>query len=305
MSFSQDVKQELAGHLPQSGKSRVAYLAAMFMQCGRRNAITEAVPSIRFQTENPTAARICFTLLKKTFNINVDVCVRTAHSAVYLLRLANAPAVAEALCIGGGYERLDLSDSDARKAFITGGFLCSGSVSDPDHSYHFEIVCSTEANAEFLKEQIASFGIACRIVLRKRHYVVYLKDGSRIVDMLGIMDAHVSLMNMENSRIVKDMRNSVNRRVNCETANISKTVSAAVKQVEAIRYLQERGKLQSLKPGLRQIAEVRLNNPDLPLKELGELLDPPVGKSGVNHRLRKLGELAEELKSRETPLLLE
>ncbi|MBO5281608.1 MAG: DNA-binding protein WhiA, partial [Lachnospiraceae bacterium] len=133
-------------------------------------------------------------------------------------------------------------------------------------------------------------------VLRKKYYVVYIKEGEGIVDLLNVMGAHVSLMNLENLRILKEMRNSINRRVNCETANITKTVNAAGRQIEDILYLREHYGLKKLSPGLREMAEVRLEYPDAPLKELGEYLDPPVGKSGVNHRLRKLSELAEQLR---------
>ena len=126
--------------------------------------------------------------------------------------------------------------------------------------------------------------------------MVYLKEGSQIVDMLNIMEAHVSLMNLENVRIIKEMRNSVNRKVNCETANINKTVSAAVKQLEDINYIKNARGLDSLPDNLREIALVRLEYPQAPLKELGAYLEPPVGKSGVNHRLRRLSELTEELR---------
>ena len=125
-----------------------------------------------------------------------------------------------------------------------------------------------------------------------------MKEGAGIVDLLNVMGAHVSLMNLENLRIVKEMRNSINRRVNCETANINKTVSAASRQISDIELLRDHYGLERLPEPLRQMAEVRLENPDIPLKELGELLEPPVGKSGVNHRLRRLGELAEDVRNR-------
>ena len=135
-----------------------------------------------------------------------------------------------------------------------------------------------------------------KIVKRKKSYVVYLKEGEQIVDMLNIMEAHVALMDLENVRILKEMRNSVNRQVNCETANINKTVNAAVKQVEDINYIKSVRGLDSLPDNLKEIALLRLKYPQAALKELGTFLDPPVGKSGVNHRLRKICELAEDLK---------
>lgn len=144
---------------------------------------------------------------------------------------------------------------------------------------------------------INSFEIDAKIVQRKKNYVVYVKEGSQIVDMLNIMEAHVALMNLENVRIVKEMRNSVNRQVNCETANINKTVNAAVKQVQDINYIQETVGLDSLPKNLQEIAEVRLQYPQAPLKELGNYLETPVGKSGVNHRLRKLCEIAEDIRN--------
>jgi hypothetical protein len=143
---------------------------------------------------------------------------------------------------------------------------------------------------------LIDFETDAKIVERKGHFVVYLKEGSQIVDILGSMGAFVSLMNLENVRILKEMRNTVNRKVNCETANISKTVNAAVKQVEDIERIRDTIGFDTLPPTLREIAQVRLEYPEAPLKELGTYLDPPVGKSGVNHRLRRLSEIADRLK---------
>ena len=179
---------------------------------------------------------------------------------------------------------------------MRGAFQASGSMSDPNKSYHFEIVCSTEEMAHQICDLICSFSMDAKIVLRKKSYVVYLKEGAQIVDILNIMEAHVSLMELENVRILKEMRNSVNRKVNCETANINKTVNAAVKQIEDIKFIQEKGRLQELPDNLYEMAQVRLEHPEAPLKELGAYLNPPVGKSGVNHRLRKISEIAENMR---------
>ena len=185
-----------------------------------------------------------------------------------------------------------------KRAFIRGAFLASGSMSDPEKAYHFEIVCQDPARAGQLRELITSFGLDAKIVARKKCYVVYLKEGSQIVDMLNVMEAHVALMNLENVRILKEMRNSVNRQVNCETANINKTVNAAVKQVEDIQYIERTVGLSALSEGLQEMAQLRLAYPEAALKELGSLLTPAVGKSGVNHRLRKISSFAEELRER-------
>ena len=173
--------------------------------------------------------------------------------------------------------------------------MCAGSMSDPKRSYHLEMVCQREDQATQLMEIMRHFGLEAKTIERKQHFVVYIKEGEGIVDFLNICEAHVSLMSMENERILKDMRNSINRRVNCEAANITKTVNAAAKQLADIELIRDKMGLQELPPNLRMIAEARLDHPDATLSELGGYLDPPVGKSGVNHRLRKLSEIAEGL----------
>ena len=197
---------------------------------------------------------------------------------------------------GGLVNGLLIQNICCKRAFIRGAFLSAGSMSDPEKSYHFEIVCTSEPKAEQLRDLINEFDFDAKIVARKKNHVVYIKEGAQIVDILNVMEAHVALMNLENVRIIKEMRNSVNRQVNCETANINKTVSAAVRQIEDIHYIEERAGLDSLPENLREIAKVRLKYPDAALKELGTCLQPPVGKSGVNHRLRKIAEIAGKLK---------
>ena len=181
-----------------------------------------------------------------------------------------------------------------RRAFLRGAFLSAGSITDPEKNYHFEIACASKEKAEQLRELFEFFGLEAKIVLRKKYYVVYLKEGAMISDALNIIEAHISLMKFENVRILKDVRNSVNRRVNCEAANINKTVSAARKQIEDIEYIKNTIGLERLSENLRDIAYARLEEPDATLKELGEKLNSPVGKSGVNHRLRKLSQIAQD-----------
>ncbi|MDF2609629.1 MAG: hypothetical protein K0R92_1103 [Lachnospiraceae bacterium] len=183
-----------------------------------------------------------------------------------------------------------------KRAFIRGAFLATGSISDPKKTYHFEIVAPDEPKAIQLQEIINSFEIDAKIVTRKKYYVVYIKEGSQIVDLLNVMEAHVALMNLENVRILKEMRNSINRQVNCEAANINKTVMAASKQIEDILYIKEQTGLSELSEGMEVIANLRIEYPEASLKELGALLDPPIGKSGVNHRLRKLSIIADNLR---------
>jgi hypothetical protein len=175
-------------------------------------------------------------------------------------------------------------------------FLGAGSVSDPEKGYHLELVTQDMEHAVQLKTVMQELEMEAKIVERKGHHVVYLKEGSQIVDLLNIIGAHNALMELENVRIVKEVRNNVNRLVNCETANLKKTVSAAVRQMQDIEYLKSTIGLSSLPKHLEEIAIYRLEYSSATLKELGELLDPPVGKSGVNHRLKKLSEIAEQVR---------
>ena len=186
-----------------------------------------------------------------------------------------------------------------RRAFVRGCFLASGSISAPQKGYHFEIVCPDVRKAEQLQVVIRSFSVDAKIVQRKKSYVVYVKEGAQIVDMLAVMEANVALMDLENIRILKEMRNTVNRKLNCEAANINKTVSAAEKQIDDIRYIEETKGLDKLPEGLKDMALTILTIPEAALKELGALLQNPVGKSGVNHRLRKLSEMAEEIRAKQ------
>ncbi len=191
-----------------------------------------------------------------------------------------------------------LQKSCCVRAYIRGAFLVAGSITDPEKGYHFEIVTSDEKKANQLISKLELFEIEAKSVERKGHIVVYIKEGSQIVDALNVMEAHNALMDLENVRIIKEVRNSINRQVNCETANINKTVNAAVKQIEDIQFIQAQIGLSELPAQLRDAALLRLEYPDTPLKELGNLMNPPVGKSGVNHRLRKLSQIAEELRDK-------
>ena len=291
MSFSGEIKEELSKQIAKSRHCNLAELSAILQVCGEFSEDRNGVCVMKFHTENFPVARKCFTLMEKTFNIKVDVFIRRnpeRGNLTYFLcwkgeeLLAVKHVIIRAIC--------------CKRAYIRGAFLAAGSVSDPRKSYHFEIVCSYKEQAEYLQGLINSFDMDAKIVMRKHNYIVYLKEGSQIVDILNVMEAPIALMEMENIRIVKEMRNSVNRKVNCETANIKKIVSAAVRQKEDIKYIRDTIGLDKLPEGLKDIAHARLELPDVPLKELGAALDPPLGKSGVNHRLRKLSEIADRLR---------
>ena len=248
--------------------------------------------------------------MRKTFNIRAEVSVRKSREVRFCSVIVSKDPEARRLlgetclldedgnvseCMSPMHHRL-LRQNCCRRAFIRGAFLAVGSVSDPKKSYHFEIVCTAPEKARQLQELLASYDVDAKVVLRKRHYVVYIKEGSQIVELLGLMGAHISLMQLENVRIVKEMRNSVNRKVNCETANLNKTVSAAVRQAEDIRYIQEKIGLDKLPMDLEETARLRLEHTEASVKELGDMVSPKVGKSGVNHRLRKLSQIADDLR---------
>ena len=315
MSFSSNVKDELSRQVNPARHCQIAEIAAILSLCGKIKISDQDHFSIEIHTENVAVARKYFTLLKKTFNIGTDVSIRRGaylkRNRTYIVAVReheDAIRVLQAAKLLNEYGEVSenlsvvrnvvVQNTCCRRAFIRGAFLASGSISDPEKFYHFEIACVAEPKAEQLRELIATFDIEAKIVRRKKYYVVYIKEGSQIVDILNVMEAPVALMELENIRILKEMRNSVNRQVNCETANINKTVSAAVKQMDDIRYIQAVIGLDGLPDNLREMALVRLERPDATLKELGEALNPPVGKSGVNHRLRKLGILADDLRER-------
>lgn len=296
MSFSKKVKEELSGLWSNHKHCRNAELVAMFHYGGQIGRVESDCYTIGFHSENAEVLKKGFTLLSKAFNINMDKNLSESELFAFLEQVNQVEAeTLEAIT----------HKSCCKRAFVRGAFLAVGSISDPEKGYHLEFVCEEEEQAKLLHNIIASFGIDTKIVERKEHYIVYMKEGTAIVDLLNVMEAHISLMDLENLRILKEMRNSINRRVNCETANINKTVSAAAKQVEDIRYIEEKKGLNSLPDSLYEMALVRLEHPDAALKELGELLIPPVGKSGVNHRLRKISEYADRLREKEAPIFSE
>lgn len=313
MSFSKDVKDELSRQISSARHCQIAEVAAIISLCGRVSINEKDEYFIKIHTENLTVARKYYTLIKKTFHVNPEILIKKNKylnkSKVYMLmikdsKVSNKILKATKLIDFNGEVRENLSIGDnmvvqnscCKRAFIRGAFLATGSISDPEKTYHFEIVVATEAKAKQLQEIINSFDIDAKIITRKKYHVVYVKDGSHIVDLLNIMEAHVSLMNLENVRILKEMRNSINRQVNCETANINKTVTAATKQVDDILYIKNSVGFSELSEGLEEIARLRVEYPESSLKELGELLSPSIGKSGVNHRLRKLSIFADKLR---------
>ncbi len=286
MSFSSDVKEELIEVYGNARHCQLAELAAIVHFVGKTD---KSARSFDIPVENEYASRKCFTLLKKTFNIN-----SVNENVIRALKL-DAGETPDTEPGHAADSRLLLKDC-CRRAFLRGAFLAAGSVSDPRKGYHLEYICRDDAQADQLVGILAGYGIEAHSTVRKNHRIVYIKEGEAIVDLFNVMGAHVSLMNLENTRILKEISNTVNRRVNCETANIAKTAKAATRQSEDIEYIRDHYGFGNLSPKLKDIAVLRLENPEATLKELGEMLDPPLGKSGVNHRLRELSELADSIR---------
>lgn len=307
MSFSSKVKEELAALTDRARHCQTAELAAMISGIGRIH-MQDGQMHITLTTENEQLAQKYIELLRQLCGICANPAQLRQNKISYRIDISGQEEVRKLFLLlkimgadGHVRENMTLTDglllqkSCCKRAFLRGAFLSTGSMSDPRKSYHFEIVCENQEKAAQLQELFRSFELDAKVVTRKYHQVVYIKEGSQIVDALNIMGAHMALMDLENVRILKEMRNDINRRVNCETANINKTVSAAYRQQEAIRFLQRRGALRELPEQLQQMAVLRMENPEATIKELGELCLPCVGKSGVNHRLRKLEEIAEHM----------
>lgn len=329
MSFSTDVKNEIGRHSNHSRHCKIAELLALVLATGEVE-LKEGQTKLIMRPETIVVGNKICQLIDELFDKQIESIQHSKYIEIVGAKMTDRLLQTIKLSDYVDFLEEDWLDEDelleieeneityvssqgvslqncqfpkqviqkdcCKKAFIRGMFLAAGSVNDPNKAYHFEIVVHNKEMAEAVRQVINSFALDAKIVKRKKYYVVYLKEGSMIVDMLNIMEAHVSLMDMENVRILKDMRNDINRRVNCETANIKKTVNAARRQIEDIEYIEKTKGLKYLSDSLRQLAELRLEEPDANLSELGQMLDPPASKSGVNHRLRKISSIANTLR---------
>ena len=287
---------------------RRSELAAM-LRSGLTPRRVAGVTRLLFVSENAALSRHVFSSVKELYHSGPEVVMLKTHRfrdhAVYRLDFSALASESEQ---HGLLHDIGIRVSDGRlsflpwkpknrccrRAFLRGCFLATGSISDPDRSYHLEVSFPEPMLLAEFQEVLREYGIEARDIVRKGHLLAYLKEGQEIVDFLNIAGAHGSLMQLENIRIMKDMRNQVNRIVNCETANLEKTVNASFRQIEQIRYLESHVGLDSLPDGLRDIARLRLEHSEVSLQELGEMLYPVLTKSGVNHRLRKLERMAEQ-----------
>lgn len=316
MSFSSIVKNELCRMEINEKCCLLSELAAVIRVGSLIKAVNENEINVRLVTENAAFARRVFSFIKRLFDVQPEIIIRKSKKfkkhVSYILVITSSMRAKEILkSLGLVYVKEDgiklkdsltgeksiLKKNCCRRSFLRGAFLAGGSVSDPEKTYHLEITNHNERSAKQICELGGKFGLNAKIIERKGNYVMYIKEGENIVDFLNIIGAHSALMELENVRILKGMRNDVNRIVNCETANLEKTVNASIRQIENIRYIMDNMGFDNLPQNLRDMAELRLKYSDANLKELGEMLSPSVGKSGVNHRLRKLDTIAESLKA--------
>jgi len=296
MSFSADLKKELSLVCDKPRHCRIAELGAIFSFLGKTS---EGGAGIRIASESMLPVSVCAELIRKIFGFSFPVSenARAAKGgafSIFVENNADNAIIFRALKLDADPSML-ITRRCCRCAFLRGAFLSSGTVSDPDRAYSFEIVCRTQDQADIIREILSSLGAAPGVTTRRRNLVVYVKEGDMISDLLGYMGARTGLLELENRRIIRGTRGRINRRVNCETANINKTATAAAAQIAAIEKIERVSGLSSLPDGLDEIARLRLEYPAATLLELGQMLEMPIGKSGVNHRLRKILEISKTI----------
>ena len=308
MSFSSETKNELVKVNNVSTSAAVSELMGA-VAFGGRIRRENGVLKFLTVTENPKVARRIYQLMKETAGVNSKIKIHKTNrnNVFYHVYTENEDAISLMMNLGFITKPSDINyltclrvntediDKQAKmKAFLRGAFFTSGSVMSPEKKYHMEFATSHYGLHNDLFVIMKKLDLKPRVVVRGGNMVIYFKNSDEIADILTLMGAYKVLMDFHNTKILKEIRNNVNRTMNCETANLQKMVDAAMEQVMAINKLIESKKFDSLPDSLKEVARLRLEYRELSLKELGEMLDPPLGKSGVNHRLRKLQELAEK-----------
>ena len=296
MSFSSEVKEEISKITNLANKQSVKFELLGYLTT---NNISIEKNKLKFYTESEYNINRFGKLLNNLLYTNYQIEIIGKLFCITI----NKPEYEEII-----YEKTSIILNENKikeqlktqelleKAFIRGVFLGGGSVNNPQKTYHLEILLSSNKNIQIILEILRKYNILFKNIEKKKGYAIYTKDGDEISKFLALIGANSSVLKFEDIRVYRDMRNNVNRKVNCETANLNRTINVAIKQIEDIKLLQRRGELKKLSKQLQEIAEVRLKNPDASLKELGEMLSKPIGKSGVNHRLKTIEELAEKFK---------
>ncbi|XEC94828.1 DNA-binding protein WhiA [Paenibacillus tarimensis] len=308
MSFAAQTKKELT-MIEADPCCERAELSALIRMNGSVNISGRKV-ILDISTENAAIARRIYSLIKKMFAVHTELLVRKKmrlkKNNVYIVRipvkvqeiLSDLRIVSEGFMFNQGIDKEIIRKSCCKRSYLRGAFLAGGSVNNPEgSSYHLEIASMYEEHCSAMVELANKFDLNARCIERKKGFIFYIKEGEKIIELLNIIGAHQALFKFEDVRIMRDMRNSVNRIVNCETANLNKTIGAAVRQIDNIKLIQKEIGLENLPDKLREVAEIRLRHPDMNLKEVGDMLRGKVSKSGVNHRLRKIDELAEKIRN--------
>lgn len=300
MSFSNEVKNELARLDNDKPCCDKAELLGLLRMSGAV-IIRGLNVGIHFTTENAALARKVLQLLKNHYQVQTEVVItrsrRLKKNNRYQVHVLPAPNVSKALTelqllsVESDTKNPLLANSCCRRTFLRGAFLGGGSISRPSSDYHLEMVTQNERFARDIIKVMQSFSMKAKLTDRKNDFIVYLKDGEGIADFLRVIEADNSLLELENARVVKEMRNNVNRMVNCETANLGKVVKAAFRQVQCIKYIDAHMGLSELPENLQKTARLRLEYPEASLNDLVDH-SGGIGKSGINHRLKKLQEIA-------------
>ena len=303
MSFASDMKNELT-RIEVDESNAKAELSALIRMNGALSLSNQQFV-INVQTENATTARRIYSLIKRIFNVEVEILVRKKmklkKNNIYICRILNDLGILKKGVFTHDIDPDMIKDDEMKRSYLRGAFLAGGSVNNPEtSSYHLEIFSQYEDHSEGLTKLMNSYELNAKHLERKKGSIAYLKEAEKISDFLSLIGGYQALLKFEDVRIVRDMRNSVNRLVNCETANLNKTVSAAMKQVESIQLIDEEIGLENLPDRLREVAKLRVEHQEISLKELGEMVSTgPISKSGMNHRLRKLNELADKIRNGE------
>ncbi len=316
MTFSSICKDEISRINLDRKCCVVAELAALIRTTGYISIKGYNKFEVEFVMENAVVIRRIFKMVKYLYNINSEITVKKTNRLKknnnYCIKVNEEIAIQllidtkiskdseiNILKLNYGIPKSLVEDSCCKRAYIRGAFLGCGSISDPEKSYHIEFINNRQKHCRDLEALMNDFDLGVKSIKRKELYINYIKDSEKIVDLLNVMSAYNSLLSVENTRALKETRNNVNRVVNCETANLSKIIDTSVRQKNSINLLKKHNIIDKLPDGLRDLAYLRLENEDASLKELGEMLSPPLGKSGVNHRLKKIERIADEILMKE------
>ena len=308
MSFSSDVKKELALVKPEKSCCALSELGGLYATMGSLSLLGRGKVNIQFSSESLAVCRHAYTLLAQTLHISPQIHYVTSarfggkRKCVLTLGPIHSPVLLKALgmmddkgSLRSTEPRMSLTRACCMRAFLRGAMLGGGTMSSPEQSYHLELPCRDGDIQAMMAKCVQRIGLPIHFSTRREHIYLYFKQSDQIVDFLTAIGAHQSVMQIENLRIQRQVMENVNRAMNCDSANLQKQMDASRSQIEKINHMREKGILATLPPSLQAIAQARLSAPDASLQELGEMLDPPIGKSGVNHRMRRLLSYAEEI----------